>query len=67
MTPLRLMPTAEDHAVLYSLLASDAARLLTGVVIESDGGTAVRGLGAHTNNETTDEQGDEIDVSVQPG
>jgi NAD(P)-dependent dehydrogenase (short-subunit alcohol dehydrogenase family) len=43
MTPLRLVATPEDHAVLYSLLASDAARALTGVVIESDGGTAVRG------------------------
>jgi len=45
-TPLRLVATPEDHAVLYSLLASDAARALTGVVIESDGGTAVRGAGA---------------------
>lgn len=45
-TPLRLVATAEDHAVLYSLLASDAARAITGVVIESDGGTGVRGAGA---------------------
>jgi 2,3-dihydroxy-2,3-dihydrophenylpropionate dehydrogenase len=44
VTPLRLVATPADHAVLYSLLASDAARALTGVVIESDGGTAVRGL-----------------------
>jgi NAD(P)-dependent dehydrogenase (short-subunit alcohol dehydrogenase family) len=42
-SPLRLVTTPEDHAVLYALLASDAARALTGVVIESDGGTAVRG------------------------
>jgi NAD(P)-dependent dehydrogenase (short-subunit alcohol dehydrogenase family) len=42
-TPLRLVATPEDHAVLYSLLASDAAHHLTGVVIDSDGGTAVRG------------------------
>jgi cis-2,3-dihydrobiphenyl-2,3-diol dehydrogenase len=67
VTPLRLMPTAEDHAVLYSLLASDAARVLTGVVIESDGGTGVRGLGAQTQERTNDEQGSERDVSVQPG
>jgi NAD(P)-dependent dehydrogenase (short-subunit alcohol dehydrogenase family) len=44
-TPLRLVATPEDHAVLYSLLASDAARAITGVVIESDGGTGVRGAG----------------------
>jgi 2,3-dihydroxy-2,3-dihydrophenylpropionate dehydrogenase len=66
ITPLRLMPAADDHAVLYSLLASDAARLLTGVLIESDGGTGVRGLGAQTPERTTREQGSERDVSVRP-
>jgi NAD(P)-dependent dehydrogenase (short-subunit alcohol dehydrogenase family) len=42
--PLRVLPTPEDHAPLYVLLASDQARLLTGTIIESDGGLAVRGL-----------------------
>jgi NAD(P)-dependent dehydrogenase (short-subunit alcohol dehydrogenase family) len=66
ITPLRLVPTAADHAVLYSLLASDAARLLTGVVIESDGGTGVRGLGSPAPQPTTAEQGSERDVPVHP-
>lgn len=67
MTPLRLVPTAEDHAVLYSLLASDAARLLTGVVIESDGGTGVRGVSPQSHAPRNDEQGSDRDVSVHPG
>ena len=53
-TPLRLVPTGEDHAVLYSLLASDAARALNGVVIESDGGTAVRG--SHVPSSTSNQE-----------
>lgn len=56
-TPLRLVATAEDHAVLYSLLASDAARALTGVVIESDGGTAVRGSGVRAPIPPTETEG----------
>jgi 2,3-dihydroxy-2,3-dihydrophenylpropionate dehydrogenase len=55
--PLRLVATAEDHAVLYSLLASDAARALTGVVIESDGGTAVRGSGVRSPTSKADTEG----------
>jgi 2,3-dihydroxy-2,3-dihydrophenylpropionate dehydrogenase len=51
-TPLRLVATPEDHAVLYSLLASDAARAITGVVIASDGGTAVRGSGVRASQST---------------
>jgi NAD(P)-dependent dehydrogenase (short-subunit alcohol dehydrogenase family) len=64
MTPLRLLPDAPHHAVLYSLLASDAARLLTGLVIESDGGTAVRGLGPRAPEPTTSEQGGERNLPV---
>jgi 2,3-dihydroxy-2,3-dihydrophenylpropionate dehydrogenase len=56
-TPLRLVATAEDHAVLYSLLASDAARALTGVVIESDGGTAVRGSAVRPPTPPTETKG----------
>jgi NAD(P)-dependent dehydrogenase (short-subunit alcohol dehydrogenase family) len=42
--PLRVLPQPEDHAPLYVLLASDRARVITGTVIESDGGLSVRGL-----------------------
>jgi NAD(P)-dependent dehydrogenase (short-subunit alcohol dehydrogenase family) len=36
---------SEDHVGAYLLLASDQARAITGEVISSDGGLAVRGLG----------------------
>jgi NAD(P)-dependent dehydrogenase (short-subunit alcohol dehydrogenase family) len=42
--PLRVLPRPEDHAPLYVLLASDRARVITGTIIESDGGLSVRGL-----------------------
>jgi NAD(P)-dependent dehydrogenase (short-subunit alcohol dehydrogenase family) len=42
--PLGVLPTAEDHAPLYVLLASDASRVMTGTILDSDGGIAVRGL-----------------------
>jgi NAD(P)-dependent dehydrogenase (short-subunit alcohol dehydrogenase family) len=43
--PLRVLPTPEDHAPLYVLLASDASRVMTGTILESDGGLSVRGVG----------------------
>jgi NAD(P)-dependent dehydrogenase (short-subunit alcohol dehydrogenase family) len=43
--PLGVLPTAEDHAPLYVLLASDASRVMTGTILESDGGLGVRGVG----------------------
>lgn len=42
--PLRIAMTSEDHVGAYVLLASDKARAITGEVISSDGGLAVRGL-----------------------
>jgi 2,3-dihydroxy-2,3-dihydrophenylpropionate dehydrogenase len=40
-TPLQVLPTPEDHAWAYAYLASrDAGRILTGVVINTDGGRA---------------------------
>jgi NAD(P)-dependent dehydrogenase (short-subunit alcohol dehydrogenase family) len=43
--PLQLAQMPEDHVAAYVLLASDQARAITGEVISSDGGLAVRGLG----------------------
>jgi NAD(P)-dependent dehydrogenase (short-subunit alcohol dehydrogenase family) len=42
--PLGVLPTAEDHAPLYVLLASDASRVITGTIVHSDGGLDVRGV-----------------------
>lgn len=42
-TPLEVALRPEDHAGAYVLLASDRARGITGVVINSDGGIGVRG------------------------
>ncbi|MFD2368679.1 SDR family NAD(P)-dependent oxidoreductase [Brevibacillus sp. GCM10020057] len=43
--PLQIAMEAEDHVGAYVLLASDKARAITGEVLSSDGGLAVRGLG----------------------
>ncbi len=43
--PLGVLATAEDHAPLYVLLASNASRVMTGTILESDGGLGVRGIG----------------------
>lgn len=43
--PLQIAMKSEDHVGAYILLASDQARAITGEVISSDGGLAVRGLG----------------------
>ncbi len=42
--PLRIAMESEDHVGAYVLLASDSARAITGEIISSDGGLAVRGL-----------------------
>ncbi len=42
-TPLKIVIRPEDHVGAYLLLASDQSRTMTGVIINSDGGTAVRG------------------------
>jgi len=42
-TPLRLAMGPEDHARAYVYLASDRARGVTGVIVNSDGGIGVRG------------------------
>lgn len=42
-TPLRLAMGPEDHAGTYVYLASDRARGITGVIINSDGGIGIRG------------------------
>jgi NAD(P)-dependent dehydrogenase (short-subunit alcohol dehydrogenase family) len=42
--PLRIAMASEDHVGAYLLLASDKSRAITGEVISSDGGLAVRGL-----------------------
>jgi len=41
-TPLRVALTGEDHAGSYVFLASDRARGITGTIVHSDGGIAVR-------------------------
>jgi 2,3-dihydroxy-2,3-dihydrophenylpropionate dehydrogenase len=40
--PLAMALRPEDHTGVYVLLASDQARAMTGVIIESDGGAGVR-------------------------
>jgi NAD(P)-dependent dehydrogenase (short-subunit alcohol dehydrogenase family) len=40
--PLAMALRPEDHTGIYALLASDQARTMTGVVIESDGGAGIR-------------------------
>lgn len=45
-TPLRIAMVPEDHVAAYILLASDQARSMTGIVIESDGGIGIRGTAA---------------------
>lgn len=42
-TPLRLAMSPQDHAGTYVYLASDRARGITGVIVNSDGGIGVRG------------------------
>lgn len=42
-SPLGLALTADDHAGAYAFLASDRARGITGVIVNSDGGIGVRG------------------------
>lgn len=42
-TPLNIALRPEDHVGAYLLLASDQSRAMTGVIINSDGGTSVRG------------------------
>src|SRR4051794_2444096 len=42
-SPLRVALTADDHAGAYAFLASDRARGVTGVIVNSDGGIGVRG------------------------
>jgi enoyl-[acyl-carrier-protein] reductase (NADH) len=41
-TPLQIALTGADHAGSYVFLASDRARGITGTVVHSDGGVAVR-------------------------
>ncbi|WP_461610362.1 SDR family NAD(P)-dependent oxidoreductase [Cytobacillus kochii] len=42
--PLRIAMNADDHVGPYLLLASSKSRAITGEVISSDGGLAIRGL-----------------------
>jgi NAD(P)-dependent dehydrogenase (short-subunit alcohol dehydrogenase family) len=42
-TPLELALRPEDHAGAYVFLASDRARGITGVIVNSDGGVGVKG------------------------
>ena len=42
-TPLNVALSGEDHAGAYVFLASDQARGITGTVVHSDGGIAVKG------------------------
>jgi phthalate 3,4-cis-dihydrodiol dehydrogenase len=42
-SPLGVALTADDHAGAYAFLASDRARGVTGVIVNSDGGIGVRG------------------------
>lgn len=46
--PLQIVMTPEDHTEAYILLASDASRSMTGVVLESDGGIGIRGVPTKT-------------------
>lgn len=51
--PLGVVGTPEDHADAYLLLASPASRAITGEIISSDGGLAVRGLDSRGEVMTT--------------
>lgn len=42
--PLGIAAHPEDHVGAYLLLASDEARAMTGVIINSDGGVGIRGI-----------------------
>jgi phthalate 3,4-cis-dihydrodiol dehydrogenase len=42
-SPLGVALTADDHAGAYAFLASDRARGITGMIVNSDGGVGVRG------------------------
>ncbi len=42
--PLRIAASPADHVAVYVLLASPASRAITGEIVASDGGLAVRGL-----------------------
>jgi NAD(P)-dependent dehydrogenase (short-subunit alcohol dehydrogenase family) len=53
--PLRVVASPEDHADLYLLLASPSARAITGEIVSSDGGLAVRGLGFDDDPTSGDE------------
>ena len=52
--PLGVVASPEDHADLYLLLASPSARAVTGEIVSSDGGLAVRGLGFDDDPTTGD-------------
>src|SRR5690606_17294613 len=44
-TPMRMVPTPDDHAAAYVYLAATArSRAVTGVVINTDGGRGIAGL-----------------------
>lgn len=43
-TPLGLAATGSDHAGAYVFLASDQARIITGTIINSDGGLGVKSV-----------------------
>jgi NAD(P)-dependent dehydrogenase (short-subunit alcohol dehydrogenase family) len=46
--PLHVVAGPEDHVGAYLLLASPSSRAITGEIVSSDGGLAVRGLGFDT-------------------
>jgi NAD(P)-dependent dehydrogenase (short-subunit alcohol dehydrogenase family) len=43
--PLQVVAAPEDHVGVYMLLAAPSSRAITGEIVSSDGGLAVRGLG----------------------
>lgn len=43
--PLHVVALPEDHADVYLLLASPSSKAITGEIVSSDGGLAVRGIG----------------------
>jgi cis-2,3-dihydrobiphenyl-2,3-diol dehydrogenase len=43
--PLGVVADPEDHAGIYMLLAAPSTRAMTGEIVSSDGGLAVRGVG----------------------
>jgi 2,3-dihydroxy-2,3-dihydrophenylpropionate dehydrogenase len=42
--PLEVVAAPEDHVEVYALLVSPSSRVITGEIVSSDGGLAVRGL-----------------------